>query len=498
MANIKAGVVLVTRYTTPHSSVYESYIDYMARDCATRQRNASKFMLSSLSDDLGYVGYAFDYMDDARKSSNLFTATKDSLSKDEILELQTAFRTAQKNGSPMWQSIISFDNTFLEQYGIYSREMQLLDEERIRSLTRVCMKRMLQKEELLQTAVYTASIHYNTDNIHVHIATVEPIPTRPEATIKKITIPRQFIADHGILDDERDYRVDRSTKVTTYKGGYNRIFAKLTSALGQEDISLRLGNYITINSDRSISMTYRGNRNQVPLAFSYSEETAIRGKFSKKSIDAGKSGIVNEIINQRGLQTEINNILRENIVQRMRKSEIESDPELTSAFVSLLKNLPRDHRLWKYGNQAMTEYRPMIDKITSTWINKYYPDEYQNLERHLKEMDAVYQTAYGASGSSYAKGKRQDLYARCGNRVLLIARQTVHALDRRTSQHAGSPSLPKHIYNTPNTSYAYQHEIEISIRLLKKALSNDYEHFKNQVVYDRLMKEADYEAYQDL
>lgn len=145
MTNIKAGVVLVTRYTTPHSSVYESYIDYMARDCATRQRNASKFMLSSLSDDLSYVGYAFDYMDDARKSSNLFTATKDNLSKDDILELQTAFRTAQKNGSPMWQSIISFDNAFLEQYGIYRHEMQLLDEKRIRSLTRVCMKRMLQK-----------------------------------------------------------------------------------------------------------------------------------------------------------------------------------------------------------------------------------------------------------------------------------------------------------------------------------------------------------------
>lgn len=234
------------------------------------------------------------------------------------------------------------------------------------------------------------------------------------------------------------------------------------------------------------------------LLFSYSEETAIRGKFSKRSLDAGKSSIVNKIINQRGLQTEINNILRENIVQRMRKSEIESDPELTSAFVSLLKNLPSDRRLWKYGNQAMTEYRPMIDKITSTWINKYYPDEYRNLERHLKEMDAVYQTAYGASNSSYAEGKRQDLYARCGNRVLLIARQTVRALDRRTSQHAGSPSLPKHIYNNLNTSYAYQHEIEISIRLLKKALSNDYEHFKNQVVYERLMKEADYEAYQDL
>ncbi|EMF0228882.1 hypothetical protein NSB48_002453 [Enterococcus hirae] len=37
---------------------------------------------------------------------------------------------------------------------------------------------MLSEEGMTDSAVWTASIHYNTDNIHVHVATVEPYPTR--------------------------------------------------------------------------------------------------------------------------------------------------------------------------------------------------------------------------------------------------------------------------------------------------------------------------------
>ena len=36
---------------------------------------------------------------------------------------------------------------------------------------------MLEKEGL-SNAVWTASFHFNTDNIHIHIATVEPVPMR--------------------------------------------------------------------------------------------------------------------------------------------------------------------------------------------------------------------------------------------------------------------------------------------------------------------------------
>src|SRR5690625_7773322 len=40
------------------------------------------------------------------------------------------------------------------------------------------MQTMLAAERMQQSAIWTASLHYNTDNIHVHIATVEPHPTR--------------------------------------------------------------------------------------------------------------------------------------------------------------------------------------------------------------------------------------------------------------------------------------------------------------------------------
>lgn len=34
------------------------------------------------------------------------------------------------------------------------------------------------KNESLENATWSAAIHYNTDNIHVHVATVEPAPCR--------------------------------------------------------------------------------------------------------------------------------------------------------------------------------------------------------------------------------------------------------------------------------------------------------------------------------
>ncbi|EOD6220597.1 relaxase MobL, partial [Enterococcus hirae] len=51
-------------------------------------------------------------------------------------------------------------------------------EEKIHEAIRLAMATMLSEEGMTDSAVWTASIHYNTDNIHVHVATVEPYPTR--------------------------------------------------------------------------------------------------------------------------------------------------------------------------------------------------------------------------------------------------------------------------------------------------------------------------------
>ncbi|MDR7247238.1 putative transcriptional regulator [Priestia megaterium] len=55
-------------------------------------------------------------------------------------------------------------------------------------ITRQSMKEMLKRERLDQSAIWSAAIHYNTDNIHIHVATVEPHPTRDRGKRKPKTL----------------------------------------------------------------------------------------------------------------------------------------------------------------------------------------------------------------------------------------------------------------------------------------------------------------------
>src|SRR5699024_440414 len=108
----------------------------------------------------------------------LFTNEDDFLTEDKKKEMKKYFQLAQKNKSPMWQDVISFDNDWLEKQGLYHSETNEVDEMKLKNVVRESMTALLKSEYMNDTAKWTASIHYNTDNIHVHIATVEPIPTR--------------------------------------------------------------------------------------------------------------------------------------------------------------------------------------------------------------------------------------------------------------------------------------------------------------------------------
>lgn len=55
-------------------------------------------------------------------------------------------------------------------------------------VTRQAMSKMLERERLNESAVWSAAIHYNTDNLHIHIATVEPNPTRSRGKRKPKTL----------------------------------------------------------------------------------------------------------------------------------------------------------------------------------------------------------------------------------------------------------------------------------------------------------------------
>lgn len=173
------GVILKSKFVFSNQEKFSEYISYIDRSEAVRNDHFDK-----------YSAYVTGYMDNPEKQQNinlksertsaLFTRTKDKLTMDEKNLLKDKFIQAQKNGSPMWQNVISFDNRFLTEHGVYDPSSGMLDEDKMRSVTRTAMEKMLKRENMQESAVWSASIHYNTDNIHIHIAAVEPIPTRPQ------------------------------------------------------------------------------------------------------------------------------------------------------------------------------------------------------------------------------------------------------------------------------------------------------------------------------
>lgn len=165
MNKINAGVTVMQDFCRPGSDKFKGYIDYLDREEAQRNNAITTFNLFN------------DYMGNPYKSTGLFTADKDMLTFQEKKELKAVFDVAQKNESVLWQTVISFDNQWLEKNGVYHREDKVLDERKIKEATRLAMSRLLTSEEL-NHAVWSAGIHYNTDNIHVHVAIVEPSPMR--------------------------------------------------------------------------------------------------------------------------------------------------------------------------------------------------------------------------------------------------------------------------------------------------------------------------------
>ena len=161
------GLVAVTKFVRPGSAVYASYINYMDRDEAVHG--------GEIHPD--YSAYSENYMGNPEKTTGLFSMDYDRLSEDTAQIYKQQFLKAQENGSLLWQTVLSFDNQWLEELGIYDLASQTLDESRVRGMTRVFMKTLLDKEQLT-LASWTAAVHYNTNNIHVHVAIVDPVGQR--------------------------------------------------------------------------------------------------------------------------------------------------------------------------------------------------------------------------------------------------------------------------------------------------------------------------------
>ncbi|TCI50339.1 hypothetical protein EVJ30_12880 [Exiguobacterium sp. SH5S13] len=154
------GVVIKSKFKVPgtkkKSRRYTTYLDYINRPDAKDSREQ-------------FETY-HDYMEDETKSSGLFTRENDRLNDEKRRTVRDIFKHAQENGSILWQDVISFDNAWLRETGALHDD--LVDEKRLIQATRNAVEAMLQKEKMVH-AYWTGAVHYNTDNIHVHVAIVE-------------------------------------------------------------------------------------------------------------------------------------------------------------------------------------------------------------------------------------------------------------------------------------------------------------------------------------
>lgn len=349
MGDIKSGVVVVTKFCRSGSGAFSSYINYIDRDEAVRTEYSSQYNLYQ------------DYMGNPEKTTGLFTGQKDIKTAKDKEGLKDIFRTAQENGSLMWQTVVSFDNRWLENNGLYNSKEGILDERRMKNITRSAVRKMLEKEGL-ENAVWSAAIHYNTDNIHIHIATVEPEPVREK---------RQYV--------QYSY---------TEENGKTGKTPKLDAA----------GNPVI--------------------------KSEYKGTFRQGSIETCKREMVNQIINERENNVKINSIIRDSIVKQKREHPLAGDRELAHRFLELYQHMPDCNRnMWNYNNPVMHPLKQEINRISESYLARYHEEEYRELKERLQIQEQKYRTAYGSTERSYARTKTEDLFARLGNAILKEIRQ---------------------------------------------------------------------------
>lgn len=126
---------------------FREYIDYMNRSYATETQS--------------------------EEVTAVFTQTADYLQRSKVLELKNQLETAYQNGSLLWQGVISFDNAFLAEQGLYDLTTGQVDQKAIKAVMRDVMPMLIQKEGLSDSAFWWGNIHLNTDNIHIHFGLSE-------------------------------------------------------------------------------------------------------------------------------------------------------------------------------------------------------------------------------------------------------------------------------------------------------------------------------------
>lgn len=187
------AVTFMMQYTKPNTR----YVDYTNREEATEVENElalenQRQTTEDLTDeqiqaiydqvpeqDLSFKEY-IDYMNRSyatEKQSDevtaIFTEETNYLEREKVSQLKEKLQEAYRNESLLWQGVVSFDNAFLAEQGLYNLETHQVDQTALKQVMRETIPQLIKAEGLSETAFWWGNIHLNTDNIHIHFGLSE-------------------------------------------------------------------------------------------------------------------------------------------------------------------------------------------------------------------------------------------------------------------------------------------------------------------------------------
>lgn len=281
-------------YANDEEQSFAGYLNYMSRINAIEESDAKNELKDMehrvLKKKTNEFEKKFDKenkKEERRTSDNdilngVFTNDIDEVTGKDMRHIRKKVKQAQENESVLWQDVISFDNKYLEEIGLYNPNTKRIDVDKLIKPSRKMMNKLIEKENL-QNAIWMGTVHVNTDNIHIHFSTVELNPSRkiqehegellPRGKRKQSTIDDMKMAfGNDLLDSTETYKSlgklrDMSIEFT--KGG----LADLEKYKEPEDPLIK----IMMNLDKTLpdNWEYKVKRNHVTYKYLTKEQKKI-------------------------------------------------------------------------------------------------------------------------------------------------------------------------------------------------------------------------------
>lgn len=455
------GVILTNQYSTAGTAQgFSQYLNYISRENAVAPKEFAQYM---------------NYMDNPEKQANLFTPNKDFLTREEKESLKEKFSEAEQKNGVMWETVISFRNDWLEEHGLYRSSDGWTDEEELKRLTRGAVKQ-IEKENHVEL-VWTGAIHHNTDNIHVHIASVERVPYIREKEYRIVEFPEDWLDQHGVLTPEnlaemRTGEVHGTTKAEDGTLAYRDTMSRLkTTILDETEMPFFCKNQIEWTKDHTIRVLL----NRSPNAGRIPDGAKVVGTikmpsatFSEKSMTKAKQYLTKEILRDNDSLKRINSIIRDEIVSPARenlKSFLQEDEDIARDFLKLYHDLSAsgiNRRDWNYSENKISKLRPELDKLSDKILEQKFPEEARNLQQAVSQTAEEYRRANGQKdGDDYEKNRKKEFHKRMGNAILSNLKQydrqksneqRVRSQSKQTGKSKAKKSSSKKRISKPRTA----------------------------------------------